>query len=67
MRTRKQRIKKGAVYVNIQNATITTASHNTIDVSAMGRIRAAAATVRGIGNADLEQLINVLTGNITGV
>ena len=64
---KKKRRKKGSVYVNIQNSTITTASHNVINPNAMDRIRAAVATVQGIANIDLEQLLNAISGNINEV
>ena len=64
---KKKRRKKGSVYVNIQNSTITTASHNVVNPNAMDRIRAAVATVQGIANIDLEQLLNAISGNINEV
>ena len=64
---KKKRRKKGSVYVNIQNSTITNVSNNNIDTNAIERIRAAAATVRGIADVDLEQLLNALGVNLRGV
>jgi len=75
--SRNKRRKKGAVYVNIniQRSAVTVNSNNgghslaeqNEENTISERIRLAAAAIRGIGQLDLEQLIQNLSNGVVGV